>query len=134
VDAVIESNLASNVTVHDSILWQPGIPTLGGDGTAILDLSCNNASENVTIAGAVTHTPGFLTGDVVGLPLPILHLAPASQNIDTCDDVPPSNPAFDLLGQMRVVDIPEEPDGAGPLDRGAAEYQPPLFKDSFEDP
>jgi hypothetical protein len=133
VDMLIQSDNASIVTVHDSILWHPGIPTLGGDGTAILDLDCNNASENVTIAGAVTHTPGFLTGDVVGLPLPILHLAPASQNIDTCDDVPPSNPAFDLLGQMRVVDIPEEPDGAGPLDRGAAEYQPPLFKDSFED-
>jgi len=133
VNSLIRTLSSSTVTIHDSILWEPGIPTLGGDGTAILDLSCNNASENGTIAGAVTHTPGFLTGDVVGLPPPILHLAPSSKNIDTCDDAPLPNPAFDIIGQLRVVDIPEVADGAGALDRGATEYQPPLFKDGFED-
>ncbi len=132
VNTLIRTLESSKVTIHDSILWNPGIPILGGDDSAILDLSCNNASENATFAGAVTHAPGFLTGDLVGLPLPILQLAPASQNIDICDDLPPSNPAFDILGQLRVVDIPEVPNGAGALDRGATEYHPPLFKDGFE--
>lgn len=133
VDELVDSVTASNVTIHDSILWQPGVPTLDDDGTGTLDLLCNNASENATMAGAVTHAPGFLAGDVFGLPIPILHLAPTSQNIDTCADVPPSNPAFDIIGQLRVVNIPEVSNLAGALDRGASEFQPPLFKDGFED-
>jgi len=124
----------SNVTIHDSILWQAeGTTTLGGDGTAVLDLSCNNAIENATLPGAATHTPGFLDGDTVSLPLPVLQLAPDSANVDACDDAPVPNPAQDAVGQPRVVDAAEVVNQAGPLDRGALEYQPPIFIDGFED-
>jgi predicted outer membrane repeat protein len=124
----------SNVTIHDSILWQAeGTTTLGGDGTAVLDLSCNSASENATLPGAATHSPGFLDGDALTLPLPVLQLAADSANVDACDDAPAPNPAFDAVGSPRVVDATDVADQAGPLDRGALEYQPPIFIDGFED-
>jgi len=43
------------------------------------------------------------------------------------------HPAFDLIGQMRLVDLSEVADQAGLLDRGAIERHPPLFADGFED-
>lgn len=132
-DITLTSELNRQVRISNNTAGTTGggVYLLGSNlDAAGLKLEQNEAGGN---GGAVTHTPGFLMGDVVGLPPPILHLSPASQNIDTCDDAPPSNPAFDIVGQLRVVNIPEVPNGAGALDRGAAEYQPPLFKDSFED-
>jgi hypothetical protein len=60
-------------------------------------------------------------------------LAPDSANVDACDDAPAPNPAFDAVGSPRVVDVTDVADQAGPLDRGALEYQPPIFIDGFED-
>lgn len=133
VDAVVRTIGASQITIHDSILWEPGASIFTGDGSETLDLSCNNASESDTIPGAQTHVPGFAAGDDPVHPLPILRLAPESANIDVCPDQPPPNPAFDALGQPRLVDVADVANLAGPLDRGAIEFQPPLFADGFED-
>jgi len=106
---------------------------VAGDGTGSLNGSCNNGSENTTLTGAVTHVPGFRTEGSPDAPPPVLFLSPDSENIDTCDDAPALNPAFDLVGQLRLVDIIDMKNLEGPLDRGALEYHPPLFADGFED-
>lgn len=134
VDQVIRTIDGTNVKIHDSILWQPGLDTLVGDGSAILDLSCNNAVEDVTLPGAAMHPPGFLTGEKLTERRPVLRLAPDSQNVDACDNNPGPSPDSDALGLPRVVDNPEVADQSGPLDRGALEFQPPIFEDGFEDP
>jgi len=122
----------STVVLADSIFWQPGIDTLVDDGTTILSVSCLNAAENVTVPAA-THNPGFRVGDGGKQVEPLLDLNSSSPNIDACSDMPLPNPAFDVVGQFRVVDVPEVADLGGALDRGAFEYQPPLFADGFED-
>jgi hypothetical protein len=106
---------------------------VANDGTGSLNGSCNNGSENTTLTGAITHAPGFITEGEPDTPPPVLHLATESENIDACDDAPAPNPAFDLVGQLRIVDLAEVANVAGPLDRGALERHPPLFADGFED-
>jgi hypothetical protein len=128
----IEVGGNSTLKAHDSILWQPGVPMLQVDGTETLDLSCNNSSDTVTVPGAAGHDPGFFTTAVVGQTQPLLYLAAGSQNTDRCDENP-APPLIDLLGGPRVYDLAGVADGDGPMDRGAFEYQPPIFEDGFED-
>jgi hypothetical protein len=61
-----------------------------------------------------------------------LRLTENSQNIDRCPEAPAPG-AVDLGGGTRLVDAPLSVKGAGDLDRGAFEFEPPLFKDGFED-
>jgi hypothetical protein len=123
----------ASALVSDSILWQPGDTLVSNDGSGSLNGSCNNGSENTTLTGAVTHPPGFITEGVPLSPPPVLFLDSESQNIDACDDAPAPNPAFDLAGQMRITDLGDATNLAGPLDRGALEHFPPLFADGFEE-
>ena len=132
VEMVIRSTAGSSLAIFDSILWHPSNSIVDEDGSGTFDLGCNNASDLASMPGSLTHTPGFLYGDVATLPIPILHLAPTSENIDGCSEVPPPNPAFDVVRQPRVVAIPEVPDLGGTLDRGAVEYQALVFKHGFE--
>lgn len=122
----------AELSVSDSILWQPSVTMVDGDGTETLDLSCNNASESATFPGAANHDPGFRSTQGSGRNLAILRLAANSQNIDRCDLVPALEPT-DLNGSNRVTDVAGIVNGAGPLDRGAYEFEPPLFADGFED-
>ncbi len=133
-DLDIIFNLTSNALLqaHDNIIWEPGKVLVDGDGTQVLNLDCNNASDNVTFPGAVTHDPGFQSLPSRGLNFPLLRLAATSQNIDRCPEAPAPS-TVDLGGSPRLVDAQVIVKGAGILDRGAFEYEPPLFKDGFED-
>jgi hypothetical protein len=125
-------NSNSQLKVHDSILWEDTMTLVDGDGTETLDLSCNNASDTVSLPGASNHDPGFRNTNGQGRTLAILRLAGDSQNVDRCD-ANPAPPLIDLGGAVRVVDVPGVANGAGALDRGAFEYEPPLFANGFED-
>jgi hypothetical protein len=122
----------AKLEVHDSILWQPSATMIDDDGTTTLDQSCNNSSDAVTLPGSASHDPGFSNTTVEGQVMPVLFLSAQSQNIDRCDDAP-APPLIDLYGSARVVDVAGVVNGAGPLDRGAYEFEPALFADGFED-
>ena len=133
-DRVVRAENVSDVIIKDSIIWQPGDTLVSADGSETLMLSCNNASDSTTLPIAVTHAPGFRDTVLNPAAPPVLNLAEDSQNIDTCPNAPAPNPAFDLIGSDRLVDVAAIANLAGELDRGALEYQPPIFEDGFEDP
>lgn len=134
-DTVIGVSLNGNasMTIADSILWQPDMDLVAGDGTGSVNASCVNASDDTDFS-AQTHAPGFAVGDPAQTPTPLLSLADSSPNLDACDELPAPNPAFDIAGAWRVSDLSAVPNLDGPLDRGAFEKPEPLFRDGFEEP
>ncbi len=132
VHFVFELENNAMLLARDSIFWEPEAVILSTDGTETLDLSCNNASEDISFPGAATHDPGFRYSLERGPVYPPMRLAGDSANIDRCSELPVVG-VVDISGAARLVDVPGIANGAGAQDRGAFEYEPPLFADGFED-
>lgn len=114
------------VSLRNSIVWQPGISLVGGDGDLTAD--CSNAHENSADPALETHDPGF--ADPAG---GNYQLRADSANIDRCAAPIAQTPHLDLLGRARpqyVSGDAGDPDLA--YDRGAFEFFAGLFRDRFE--
>lgn len=124
---------ADSFTMVDSIIDEPGIPTLAYSGNpanlAVQYLLSNDTSTLPVATGVMQGEPTFVdaaNGDY--------HLQLSSLGID----IAPARSGSDLDRHPRTVDLPAVPNDYGPLDLGAYERQfacagpDTLFCDGFE--
>jgi hypothetical protein len=132
VDNLFSGALLQNVStaplaleVKRSILLVDG----GGNhlsGTGTTAFSCLNTGPGGALGGS-DHAPGFFDASNGQY-----RLRSDSANLDECA-IDGTETLFDLAGRPRIVDRPDVPDGAGPVDRGAFEDVEDLFAGGFED-
>jgi hypothetical protein len=123
---LFSDNGANQLTLRNSIVWQPGTNVVSATPADTIVSTCVNAHETQSIV-ALDHDPGFV--DAAG---DDYRLQAASANIDACAD-PFAVPSMDILGYTRPTDLPGS-NGDGTFDRGAYELTDTIFADGFDLP
>ena len=130
-DALIKVSFAT-ITLHTSILYDPGTAVLALDGPTTVSSTCVLSHDDFDMVGDVrTGNPEFL--DAAGGDF---RLGDGSLALDACAAGPFAVGDRDYSEAPRGLDLPDVPDIGGPFDLGAYEKQlpPEVFTDGFESP